>query len=226
MFRFMSRWITFLLMGIALAVAGSASALDAGDRFIVEQAAPAPASDRAPAATQIAQPTPKPVSEHHVPVRHYAELDRPLEFGEHFWDETLVPPSAALKPAQIVVDLAAEQLYVYRAGVEIARSRITRGWEDYRTPTGVFPILEKDADHVSSTYDNAPMPYNLRLTWPGVAIHGAEVDDVGATHGCIGVPLPFARQLFRAAKLKDKVLITRDWMPHLYANSVRYSRAD
>ncbi|CAO1651945.1 L,D-transpeptidase family protein [Parasphingorhabdus sp. NYA22] len=149
-------------------------------------------------------------------VDHYIELDRPLDFGEHFWDESFARASGARGSAQIVVDLAAEQLYVYRAGIEIARTRITRGWEEYDTPTGVFPILEKDADHYSGTYNNAPMPYNLRLTWKGVAIHGAEVDSLSATHGCIGVPLEFARKLFANVHKGDKVLVTRNWRPEVY----------
>ena len=121
-----------------------------------------------------------------------------------------------------MVDLEAELLYVYRAGNEIARTKITRGWDENETPTGIFPILEKDADHYSSTYDNAPMPYNLRLTWPGVAIHGAEVDDMSATHGCIGIPLEFAEMLFTQMKVGDRVLITRNWRPEIYG----YETAD
>ena len=38
------------------------------------------------------------------------------------------------------------------------------------TPTGVFPITEKKRHHVSNLYD-APMPYMLRLTDDGIAIH-------------------------------------------------------
>lgn len=163
-------------------------------------------------------PRTAPPTKAHSPfaVDHYIELDRPLDFGEHFWDESFARASGARGSAQIVVDLAAEQLYVYRAGIEIARTRITRGWEEYDTPTGVFPILEKDADHYSSTYNNAPMPYNLRLTWKGVAIHGAEVDSLSATHGCIGVPLEFARKLFANVHKGDKVLVTRNWRPEVY----------
>ncbi len=162
---------------------------------------------------------PKEARESAFAVRHYVELDRPLEFGEHYWDEGFVKAHSLRGPAQIVVDLEAEQLYVYRAGAEIARTKITRGWEQYDTPTGVFPILEKDADHVSSTYKGAPMPYNLRLTWKGIAIHGAEVDDVSATHGCIGVPLEFARKLFGNVTVGQKVLVTRDWLPEIYGRS-------
>lgn len=148
-----------------------------------------------------------------APVVHtVAEIDAPLYYGDYFWDEEGAPKGFA----QIVVDLDEEQIYVYRGGVEIARAVITRGWEKYQTPVGTFPILEKDADHYSSTYDNAPMPYNLRLTWRGVAIHGAQVDDEAATHGCIGVPLEFARMLFNNVRVGDKVLVTRNWLPEVY----------
>ena len=145
-------------------------------------------------------------------VNTVAELDSPLYYGEYFWDETGAPKGRA----QIVVDLEEEQLYVYRGGVEIARAVITRGWLKHRTPTGTFKILEKDADHYSSTYNNAPMPYNHRLTWKGIAIHGAEVDDEAATHGCIGVPVEFARELFKHTRVGDRVLVTRNWMPGAY----------
>ena len=60
------------------------------------------------------------------------------------------------------------------------------------------------------------MPYNLRLTWKGVAIHGAEVDSLSATHGCIGVPLEFARKQFANVRKGDKVLVTRNWRPEVY----------
>jgi len=75
------------------------------------------------------------------------------------------------------------------------------------TPTGAFPVLQKAADYHSTTYD-APMPYMLRLTADGVAIHASNVRQGWATHGCVGVPLEFARKLFAEAKLGDQVSIT------------------
>jgi lipoprotein-anchoring transpeptidase ErfK/SrfK len=47
----------------------------------------------------------------------------------------------------------------------------------------------------------------LRLTKDGVAIHGSTVREGWATHGCIGVPLGFAKLLFAAAKKGDPVVI-------------------
>lgn len=51
------------------------------------------------------------------------------------------------------------------------------------------------------------MPYTLQLTNDGVSIHGSTVRWGAATHGCIGVPLEFARRLFNQAKVGDEVTI-------------------
>ena len=140
------------------------------------------------------------------------DVGRPLGPGDYVWDEDDVPPG----PARIVVDLAKRRLYVYRAGVEIARSYIVIGPPEQPTPTGRFPILQKHADHYSSTYGNAPMPYMLRLTRGGVAIHGSPVEEDWVTHGCIGVPTAFARLLYAHARVGDEVVVTRRWLPAAY----------
>jgi lipoprotein-anchoring transpeptidase ErfK/SrfK len=67
-------------------------------------------------------------------------------------------------------------------------------------------VLQKAKDYHSRTYD-APMPFMLRLTDDGVAIHASSVKEGWATHGCIGVPMEFARRLFALAKLGDSVEI-------------------
>jgi lipoprotein-anchoring transpeptidase ErfK/SrfK len=139
-------------------------------------------------------------------------LDYPLLPNDYVWDEEGVPDG----PIGIVIDLEAQRLYVYRAGVEIGRSVIIYGDDDKPTPTGTFPILEKDIDHVSNLYD-APMPYMLRLTWDGIAIHGSgEIGYEYATHGCIGLPDEFAAILYREAGLGDNVLVTHGWMTEHY----------
>ena len=58
-------------------------------------------------------------------------------------------------------------MHVYRNGVRIAASTCSTGKLGHRTPTGVFKILQKDKNHRSSTYNNAPMPNMNRLTWSG-----------------------------------------------------------
>jgi lipoprotein-anchoring transpeptidase ErfK/SrfK len=107
----------------------------------------------------------------------------------------------------VTVDLEARTLSVFRDGHEIGATAILKGYGTKPTPVGVFPITEKDATHVSNIYD-APMPWMLRLTADGITIHGSKVERGYATNGCIGVPNEFARHLFGAAKLGDKVIIT------------------
>jgi len=137
-------------------------------------------------------------------IRSVLEVDGPLRHGDWYWDESGAP---AKGPLLITVDLAAQTLSVFRGGHEIGVAVILYGVDDKPTPLGTFPISQKDADHVSNLYD-APMPYMLRLTNDGVAIHGTEVEQGYGTRGCIGVPNDFARRLFGIARLGDRVVIT------------------
>lgn len=129
----------------------------------------------------------------------------PMKMGDHHWDESAAPKTGTIV---ITVDLAAQVLSVFRDGHEIGAAAVLFGADAKPTPLGVYPITQKSKDHVSNIYD-APMPYMLRLTNDGVAVHASEVADGYMTHGCIGVPLPFAKQLFETVKLGDKVIITR-----------------
>lgn len=152
-----------------------------------------------------------PASASSFPVNGILTPDRPLNHGDYLWSEDGVPPGRLT----MIVDLKAQILYVYRGGIEIGRSAILYGANDKPTPTGTFPILEKDADHVSNLY-GAPMPYMLRLTMDGIAIHGSEVIYGNGTHGCVGVPDEFAKTLFSLARVGDRVLITNGWRTDLY----------
>ena len=86
-----------------------------------------------------------------------------LKPGEFTWHPELAPDG----PVAIIVSLPEQRVYVYRNGVEIAVSTCSTGKPGHETPTGVFTILEKDKNHHSSTYNNAPMPNMERLTWSG-----------------------------------------------------------
>ncbi|OJY71356.1 MAG: hypothetical protein BGP16_11855 [Sphingobium sp. 66-54] len=125
-----------------------------------------------------------------------------MRYGGYVWDEEGIPQG----PLLIRVDLARQILSVFRDGHEIGSAVILYGTDGKPTPTGSFPILQKAADYHSRTYD-APMPYMLRLTDDGVAIHGSDVRTGFATHGCIGVPVAFARRLFEQASKGDTVVI-------------------
>lgn len=137
-------------------------------------------------------------------IRRILPIDGPIRYGEWHWDEAGVPPG----PLVITVDLDARVISAFRAGYEIGTAAVLLGTGDYPTPLGMFPISQKDEHHISNLYD-APMPYMLRLTSDGVTIHGSNVRNGFASHGCIGVPLAFAKLLYEHAKLGDRVYITR-----------------
>lgn len=165
------------------------------------------------ATTPMAEPAAIPASapaDQGLVVKRVLEIDGPFRHGDYVWDDAGVPAG----PLIITVDLAAQTLSVFRDGYEIGSAVILYGADGQPTPLGVFPITQKDADHVSNLYD-APMPYMLRLTNDGVAIHGSDVMLGRATRGCIGVPTEFAALLFRQAKLGDRVIITNGKMLHI-----------
>jgi lipoprotein-anchoring transpeptidase ErfK/SrfK len=137
------------------------------------------------------------------PIRSILDIREPMEYGEFRWNDRGVPAG----PVWIRIDLKAQLLSVFRAGHEIGSAVILYGTDGLPTPTGKFPILAKWKDHKSATYDNAPMPYTLRLTKDGVAIHGSNVRWGFATHGCIGIPTDFAAKLFGVVHVGDQVLI-------------------
>jgi hypothetical protein len=135
-------------------------------------------------------------------IRSMLDVTRSMRFGDFVWDEKRIPKGTVW----IRVDLPRQIVSVFRAGHEIGTAVILYGTDGKPTPTGNFTVLEKKADYYSHSYQ-APMPYMLRLTSDGVAIHGSNVFRGRATHGCIGVPLDFARLLFDAASKGDMVAI-------------------
>lgn len=137
-------------------------------------------------------------------IRSVLNIKQKMHYGESVWDDENVPQG----PVWIRVDLTHQLLSVFRAGHEIGTAVVLYGAADKESPAGTFPILQKAEDYHSRTYD-AAMPFMLRLTADGVAIHGSQVRPGAATHGCIGVPTEFARQLFGQAKLGDLVVIVK-----------------
>jgi hypothetical protein len=126
-----------------------------------------------------------------------------LKPGDWVWAESLAPRG----PVLVYVDLDRQQATVYRNGIRIAVTTISSGKPGYETPRGVFTILEKDQDHRSRTYDDAPMPFQQRLTWKGVALHAGNLPGFPASHGCVRLPLEFSQLLFRTTTLGGTVVI-------------------
>jgi len=136
--------------------------------------------------------------------RPILEAGLKLKPGEYVW----APELASDGPMLVVVNLRSQRLVAFRNGVPIAASTVSSGKTGHETPTGVFTILQKNAKHFSSTYDNAPMPNMQRLTWRGIALHAGNLPGYPASHGCVRLPLGFSKLLFGATSLGMTVVIT------------------
>lgn len=170
---------------------------------------PAPASL---AEAKLAQPAPKPAAKPPVPakdepfvIKRILPIKGAIKYGEWHWNEHDVPPG----PIVVTVDLDARVISVFRGGYEIGAAAVLLGTADKPTPLGIFPITQKDKDHVSNIYTGAPMPYMQRLTHDGITLHGSDVALGYASHGCVGMPDAFAAKLFDTTKIGDKVYITK-----------------
>ena len=164
----------------------------------------APAYEPAPAPTPVALASNDPFV-----IKSILPIEGSIRYGDWFWDESAAPRTGKLV---ITVDLEARVISAFLDGHEIGNAVALLGTRKHPTPVGTFPILTKERNNVSEKYSNAPMPFTLRLTWDGIAIHGSPVLNGYASHGCIGVPDEFAAKLFAAAGRGDKVIITRGRM--------------
>jgi lipoprotein-anchoring transpeptidase ErfK/SrfK len=192
--------IVLLLGGLTIA-ANRPGATPSAEPAKPAAAAPAPAEETALA--------PEPVAPQEDPyvIKRVLPIEGPIKYGEWHWDDAGVADG----PLLITVDLDARVISVFRNGYEIGAAAVLLGTDNHPTPLGTFPIMLKKRHNVSTIY-GADMPFTMRLTNDGVAIHGAPVEKGYASHGCIGTPNDFAEKLFDTAKVGDKVVITRGRM--------------
>lgn len=128
---------------------------------------------------------------------------RTLKPGEFTWH----PERSPAGPVAIIVSIPDQRVHVYRGGIRIGVSTCSTGKPGHETPTGVFTILQKDKDHRSSTYDNAPMPNMNRLTWDGIALHAGKLPGYPASHGCVRLPMAFSEKVFGITHVGTPVIL-------------------
>ncbi len=123
---------------------------------------------------------------------------------------------------KIVVDLTKQEAYAYEDGKLIYSGWISSGKREFKTPTGRFRVLQKEREHISNEWPKkvvikngkkveerggAKMPYMLRITWSGIALHEGYTPNYPASHGCIRVAKGFAKKLYEWATVGTRVII-------------------
>jgi hypothetical protein len=129
-----------------------------------------------------------------------------LRPGDYLWAPQLAPAG----PVTMIVSLKTQRAFAYRNGVPIGVSTVSSGKRGHATPTGIFTVLQKAVVHASNLYADAPMPFMERLTWGGIALHAGNLPGYPASHGCIRLPLAFAKLLYGISALGMTVVITDD----------------
>ena len=129
-----------------------------------------------------------------------------LKPGQYVWEKR----ANTATNLRIVAVLDIQRIYVFDGNNLVAFSTMSTGKKGHLTPTGAFTILQKNIDHKSNLYSNAPMPYMQRLTWDGIALHAGHIPGYPASHGCLRLPLPFAKALYGVTKMDQPVIVLAD----------------
>src|SRR5262252_4611389 len=123
----------------------------------------------------------------------------------------MVPFKRSGVPLLTVVGLDTQRMSIYdSAGRLMQRSPVSTGQVGYETPAGIFSVVQKKADHNSNLYEDGNMPFMQRITWTGIAMHGGVLPGHPASHGCVRLPVDFARRLFDLTDVGMRVII----VPH------------
>jgi hypothetical protein len=126
-----------------------------------------------------------------------------LKPGQYLWRD--VPESAGSE--RVVISLSDQLAYVYRGDELMAVTTISTGRDDKPSPTGIFSVLDKKPFYRSKKYDNAPMPWMQRIDQYGIALHGGFNPGYPASHGCIRLPVAFAKKLYSITGIGTPVYI-------------------
>jgi lipoprotein-anchoring transpeptidase ErfK/SrfK len=119
----------------------------------------------------------------------------------------LVSLREAKATSAILINLAAQRLYLYQDARIVFVIKLSTGRKHLPTPRGHYQITEKDLSHTSSIY-HVSMPYFMRLDEEAFGIHYGYNPGYPASHGCIRIgSMPEARTLFRMTPTGTSVII-------------------
>jgi lipoprotein-anchoring transpeptidase ErfK/SrfK len=125
---------------------------------------------------------------------------RPAEF---YWAQSI----PAEGDVAITIDIANQIAFVFKGSQLIGVTNVSTGKKGHPTPLGFWTINWKRPMYRSKKYDNAPMPFMQNIDDKGIAMHGGKTPGYPASHGCIRLPMAFAKQLYTLTKPGNKVVI-------------------
>ncbi len=109
--------------------------------------------------------------------------------------------------ARIEVSLKKQSLALLKNEEVIFQSPISSGAKGYETPPGKYVVTNKHREWFSTLYDDAPMPFFLRLSCGAIGFHAGNLPGYPASHGCIRLPYENAKALFGRVNVGTEVVI-------------------
>jgi lipoprotein-anchoring transpeptidase ErfK/SrfK len=125
-----------------------------------------------------------------------------LRPGQYQWAATI--PEA---PAKVVIDRMQQLMFVYKGDALVGVSTMSSGKKGKETPLGYWKVFRKQVKGFSRKYDNAPMPYMQMYDEMGIAFHGGNLPGYPASHGCVRLPIEFAKKLYGLTTMGTEVVI-------------------
>lgn len=108
----------------------------------------------------------------------------------------LGPQAAA--DSMVVVDLERQRAYLMLNGEVVIDTPVSTGKTGHTTPAGTFTITERvESGKTSNLYEDAPMPYWMRLNHSAIGLHIGTLPGRPASHGCIRLPAQIAPLIFQ-----------------------------
>ena len=108
---------------------------------------------------------------------------------------------------RVEITLQEQKLTVRHKETQILTAEISSGRKGKPTQKGAFLIAEKDRDHRSNLYHNAPMPWFNRLSWTAAGIHQGNLPGYPASHGCIRTTNAAAKFIYNTCPIGTLVTI-------------------
>lgn len=110
---------------------------------------------------------------------------------------------------RVEISLDEQKADVIKNGVPVFTAPISSGRKGFATPMGDFVVTDKDRDHRSSIYQEAKMPFFMRLSCRDFGLHEGVLPGRPASHGCVRLPAAAARKLFKEIPIGTWVSIRR-----------------
>jgi ankyrin repeat protein len=116
-------------------------------------------------------------------------------------------PSPESQAVKVRVYLGRQKATIYRDGAPVDSAPISSGRKDFPTPKGAYVVTNKYRDWTSTIYEDASMPFFMRLSCGDFGLHAGKLPGYPASHGCIRLPYDKAKAFFSKVEVGTLVEI-------------------